>query len=202
MTTTAIGSSNSLTSDSLMNYCDSQLSSIDGEIDTTMESDNDATQVSQQLQGVIETLQQNSTGVNNNSNACEALETSLGNVVTQMQATDPNNPNLGPLTQTYNNMVWSGSGGFANNGPQFIDPTGHPPVQSGPQGDGTLSTDEMNSYISTLQGASSSLDSGSEMSLVEIQSLMSQRETAIQLTTNLVQSLGDQTNSIVSNIGH
>jgi len=199
--TTAIGSSNSLTSDSLMSYCDSQLDSIDGEIDTTMESDNDATQVSQQLQGVIETFQQNSGGVNSSFNSCASLESALGNVVTQMQQTDPSNPNLGPLTQTYNNMVWSGTGGTpAYGGPQLMP--GFPPVQNGPQGDGTLSTDEMNSYISTLQGASSSLDSGSEMSLVEIQSLMSQRETAIQLTTNLVQSLGDQTNSIVSNIGH
>jgi hypothetical protein len=185
-----------------MSYCDSQLDSIDGEIDTTMESDNNATQVSQQLQGVIETFQQNSTGVNNDSSTCATLETALGSVVTQMQATDPNNPNLGPLTQTYNNMVWSGTGGSVGSGPQFIDPTGHPAVPNGPQGDGTLSTDEMSSYINTLQGASSSLDSGSEMNLVEIQSLMSQRETAIQLTTNLVQSLGDQTNSIVSNIGH
>jgi hypothetical protein len=201
MTTTAIGSSNSLTSDSLMNYCDSQLSSIDGEIDTTMESDNDATQVSQQLQGVIETFQQNSGGVNSSFNSCASLESALGNVVTQMQQTDPSNPNLGPLTQTYNNMVWSGTGGTpAYGGPQLMP--GFPPVQNGPQGDGTLSTDEMNSYISTLQGAAGSLDSGSEMNLVQIQSLMSQRETAIQLTTNLVQSLGDQTNSIVSNIGH
>jgi hypothetical protein len=200
--TTAIGSSNSLTSDSLMNYCDSQLSSIDGEIDTTMESDNDATQVSQQLQSVIETFQQNSTGVNYDQNTCTALETALGKVVSQMQATDPNNPNLGPLTQTYNNMVLSGTGGNAGDGPQFINSAGYPPVADGAPGDNNISSDEMSSYINTLQGASSSLDSGSEMNLVEIQSLMSQRETAIQLTTNLVQSLGNQTNSIVSNIGH
>jgi hypothetical protein len=31
---------------------------------------------------------------------------------------------------------------------------------------------------------------------------MSQRQTAIQLTTNVVQSLGDQLNKIVANIGH
>jgi hypothetical protein len=30
---------------------------------------------------------------------------------------------------------------------------------------------------------------------------MSQRQTAIQLTTNLVQSLGDQASSIAKNIG-
>jgi hypothetical protein len=31
---------------------------------------------------------------------------------------------------------------------------------------------------------------------------MSQRQTAIQLTTNIVQSLNDQANKIVANIGH
>ena len=38
--------------------------------------------------------------------------------------------------------------------------------------------------------------------MVQIQSLMSQRQTAVSLTTNLVQSLGDQENKIADNIGH
>jgi|HubBroStandDraft_2_1064218.scaffolds.fasta_scaffold06545_5 hypothetical protein len=199
--TNAIGSSSGLSSDSLMNYCSSQLDSIDNAIDTTMETDQNATQISQQLQGVIETFQQNSTGITSDTASCAKLETSLAAVITQMQNTDPDNPNLGPMIQTYNNMVWSGSGTTGSNAMQYIDPTDYPAQQVGPQGDGTLSSGEMSGYISTLQGASSSLDSGSEMNLVELQSLMSQRETAISLTTNLVQSLGDQANTIASNIG-
>jgi hypothetical protein len=224
--TSPIGSSNNLTSDGLMSYCQDQLDSIDGEINSTMEDDQNATQVSQQLQSVIEQFQQYSNGVSNDSQTCAKLETALGNVIQLMQNTDPTNSQLGPLIQTYNNMVWSGTGGgplpsgstsgsgssaavaeyaassSSSSTPQFIDPTDHAPDQNGPQGDNNLASGEMSSYLSTLQGASSALDSGSEMNLVTLQSLMSQRQTAISLTTNLIESLGDQTNSIASNIGH
>jgi hypothetical protein len=37
--------------------------------------------------------------------------------------------------------------------------------------------------------------------MIGLQSLMSERQTAIQLTTNLVQSLGTQMNAIASNVG-
>ena len=39
-------------------------------------------------------------------------------------------------------------------------------------------------------------------SMINLQSLMSQRQQAIQMCTNLVQSLGDQCNKIAENIGH
>ena len=52
------------------------------------------------------------------------------------------------------------------------------------------------------QGVSSSVNSSSELEMIQLQSFMSQRQTAIQLTTNLVQSLGDQLNKIADNIGH
>jgi hypothetical protein len=196
--TSPIGS-NTLSPDSLLNYCGSQLDSIDGEIDTTMESDQNASQISQSLQGLIETCQQNSNGVTKDAGTCTEIETGLGSIIKQLQSTDAGNPNLGPLIQAYNNMLESGTGPTATL--QYIDPTDHPPAQTTNGSDNTYGSDEMSSFISTLQGASSSLDSGSEMNLVQLQSLMSQRETAISLTTNLVQSLGDQANTIASNIG-
>jgi hypothetical protein len=198
--TNAIGSSSGLTPDALMNYCSSQLDSIDSAIDTTMESDQDATQVSQKLQGLIETFQQSSNGVTNDPGTCQALESGLGSIISSMQNTDPNNPNLGPMIQTYNDMVESGTGPSAST--PYIDEAQYAPKATANNNDNTYGADEMQGFISTLQGASSSLDSGSEMNLVQLQSLMSQRETAISLTTNLVQALGDQTNSIASNIGH
>jgi hypothetical protein len=197
--TSAIGSSNTLSPDSLMNYCSSQLDSIDGEIDTTMETDQNASQISQSLQGLIETCQQNSNGVNSDPQTCSNIESALQGIITTMQNTDPTNANLGPLIQTYNNMVESGTGATTSH--PYIDPTDHPAVATANGPDNTYGSDEMTSFINTLQGASSSLDSGSEMNLVQLQSLMSQRETAISLTTNLVQSLGDQANTIASNIG-
>lgn len=46
------------------------------------------------------------------------------------------------------------------------------------------------------------LNSGAELSMINLQSLMSQRQQAIQICTNLVQSLGDQCNKIAENVGH
>jgi hypothetical protein len=46
-----------------------------------------------------------------------------------------------------------------------------------------------------------SISSSAELSMINLQSLMSQRQEAIQLSTNLVQSLGDQCNKIADNVG-
>ena len=54
----------------------------------------------------------------------------------------------------------------------------------------------------TVGGLQKDLNAGAELNMINLQSLMSQRQTAIQLTTNLVQSLGDQMNKIAANIGH
>lgn len=60
----------------------------------------------------------------------------------------------------------------------------------------------MTELVSGLQGAINDLNSGAELQMIGLQSLMSQRQTAVQLTTNLVQALGDQANKIAQNIGH
>jgi len=46
------------------------------------------------------------------------------------------------------------------------------------------------------------LNSGTELSMINLQSLMSQRQSSVQMVTNMVQALGDQMNKITSNIGH
>ena len=112
------------------------------------------------------------------------------------------------MTKTYNDMVWSGDGGAQHTSspnpsdPDFIDEGLYPPNQLGPQGDKILQSQELQGYAQTLTDAAGNLNSNSELGMVQIQSLMSQRQTAVSLTTNLVQSLGDQENKIADNIGH
>jgi hypothetical protein len=60
----------------------------------------------------------------------------------------------------------------------------------------------MESLINATKSHASKLNSDAEIDMIHLQSLMSQRQTAIQLTTNIVQSLNDQANKIVANIGH
>jgi hypothetical protein len=62
--------------------------------------------------------------------------------------------------------------------------------------------EEMGSLINATKNHQSQLNSDAEIDMIRLQSLLSQRQTAIQLTTNIVQSLNDQANKIVANIGH
>jgi hypothetical protein len=67
---------------------------------------------------------------------------------------------------------------------------------------GDVSKEEMGSLINATKNHQSQLNSAAEIDMIHLQSLLSQRQTAIQLTTNIVQSLNDQANKIVANIGH
>lgn len=64
-----------------------------------------------------------------------------------------------------------------------------------------LNTDEVKGMITRVKDLQTEVNSGTELGMVTLQSLMSQRQMAIQLATQLVQSLGDMTNKIAANIG-
>jgi hypothetical protein len=53
-----------------------------------------------------------------------------------------------------------------------------------------------------FEDMSANLGKDSELGMISLQSIMSQRQSAIQICTNLVQSFGDQMNKIAANIGH
>ena len=65
-----------------------------------------------------------------------------------------------------------------------------------------MSGEEIKVFTKRLDGMQQEVSAGAELNMVSLQSLMSQRQMAIQLATNLVQSLGEMTNKIAANIGH
>jgi hypothetical protein len=56
-------------------------------------------------------------------------------------------------------------------------------------------------WVEDLKGIQADINAGTELGMIQLQSIMSQRQTALQLTTNLVQALGDQMKQIAANIG-
>jgi hypothetical protein len=55
--------------------------------------------------------------------------------------------------------------------------------------------------VKDLQTVASDAGSSSQLNMINLQSLMSQQQTAIQITTNLVQQLGQQNQAIATNVG-
>jgi hypothetical protein len=208
-----LGSTADLSPDALMAYCQARLDSIDSQVKTTFTQQEQRNTEQGDLQQALATLQKYSAGFMDANNAnCLDMENALYGQIMQIKQTDPGNPQLGALEQTYNSLVATGSGGYdsPNNAIDpsqptkmpFIDSATYPPAPTDPPGDGKVGSDEMQGFINSVQGAISDLNSGAELQMIQLQSLMSQRETAVQLTTNLVQSLGDQLNKIADNIGY
>jgi hypothetical protein len=69
------------------------------------------------------------------------------------------------------------------------------------KGDTTAATKAAEDAVKKLEGIGSDLDSDAQMNMVQLQSVMSQRQAALQLCTNLIQSLGASSRAIAANVG-
>jgi len=197
-----------LSPDALMAYCQSRLDSIDSQVKTSFDSQQRNASSIKQIDDAITTLRDFGGSDKPDPVACKQLETQLQGLIGSLKKSDPGCSALPDIETVYNSLVYSGDGGAAHTGstnladPDFIDKGLYPPVEGTTQGDNIVGAPEITGYVQTLTDAASSLSSDSELQMVHLQSLMSQRQTAISLTTNLVQSLGDQENKIADNIGH
>jgi hypothetical protein len=204
------GGAATLSPEALMAYCQSRLDSIDGQVQSTFKNQQARNGEASGLQQVIATLDTYSSGVSSGdaqgATKCAAMESSLYGLIQQIKASDPGCPELGKLEQTYNDLLYTGTGPQAATATtpalQYVDEGIYPPNQNGPKGDNVISATEVQGFVQSLQGCASDLNSGSELQMIQLQSLMSERQTAVELTTNLVQSLGDQSQKIAENIGH
>jgi hypothetical protein len=66
--------------------------------------------------------------------------------------------------------------------------------------DTKVSDDEAQKVIDTLTSVNSQLGSDNQMTMIHLQSAMSQREQAIQLTTNMLQTINDCESKVIANI--
>ncbi|HEY5146312.1 MAG TPA: hypothetical protein VII82_06080 [Polyangiaceae bacterium] len=164
-----------LTPDSLMAYCQSRLDSIGSQVQSSFDQQNKNASEISQIQDVANTFKSYSTANQSGANLAD-MQTRLGNLVNQIQGTDPNSAALPGLKDTLAQLNSSA-------------------------GDNLVVTTEIEGFAQNITDSANDLNSGSELQMVQLQSLMSQRQTAISLTTNLVQSLGDQENKIADNIG-
>ena len=110
----------------------------------------------------------------------------------------------GPYTTTdpSGHTVQHGYYNGTTTGPGMPPTGGSPPSGVRADQDSTFGSDELKGFSDTLTGINNNLNNSAELGMISIQSLMSQRSTAIQLATNIMQSLDDGTSKIADNIGH
>jgi hypothetical protein len=205
-----------LTPEALMEYCETRLGGIDSQIQAAIAQQHSVNGEQSQIQGLLTDLSNDSAaatnGVMNNPAECQNLAQEFENVITSIQARDPNSPALAQLEKIHDAIMATGTGpytdssgvfhGYYSGGDPSALPTGTvPPSNVRADTDGTIGTDEFTNFTNALTDVNSSLSSGAEIQMINIQSLMSQRTTAIQLTTNILQAYDDGLSKITDNIG-
>jgi hypothetical protein len=201
----AAGDVSSMTPDALMAYCSSRLDSLDGAMREVFAQQQLGNQEQSLIGGVIPLLQgYEQNGISNDPTKCTEVESQVEALYYKIQKMDPNSPALKQLATVHDELMASGTGPYTDSSGShgFLGPGPHGYATGHTEHDSTIDADEMQGYVNQLQSATSSLNSSSELGMINLQSLMSQRQTAIQLTTNLVQTLGDTDQKVVGNIGH
>jgi hypothetical protein len=170
----------SFTPEALMAYCQARLSSIDTQVQASFDQQNTNASEIAVIQDAANKFKENSSAAVTDPKVYQAmldqLNTSIADI-TPADTSTPPSPALQKLETTRDAMVASWNA------------------------DQNLAASEVDTYGQDLTDAANDLNSSSELQMVQLQSLMSQRQTAISLTTNLVQSLGDEQNKIADNIG-
>jgi hypothetical protein len=169
-----------LSPDSLMAYCQSRLNSLDD-----------------QMSGIFNTQTQNAQETKDVNAIAAALDDlpgpSSGSSNIPVGSTDQAN-----ITSAYNVAIADAS---QTNKPLAAQLENDLAAFNTDAKGGSMNPDTITQLSQNCKNYAGTLNSDSELTMINLQSLMSQRQTAVQLTTNLVQSLGEQTSDIAKNVG-
>ena len=189
-----------LTPDALMAYCETRLRGLDDQMQSAFaeqQKSNSIQKLIGDIQGdagvavpdhTLDLSMKGNTGWPNNPGDVAIVKGAYDAINAKLKTMDPSDPEFAALQKIRDNLgSEDGNGNFTPN----------------PSLGKSMTTDGWNTMVTgALSSAAKDLSSSAELSMINLQSLMSQRQEAIQLATNLVQSLGDQANKIAENVGH
>jgi hypothetical protein len=206
-----------LTPDALFSYCSARINGIDAQVKEAFAQQQQNNDTQAAIGDLMASLNQAITGGTDGSN--NYVQATIGwywNAINK--AGGPNTPEGQKLFQAMrgfceqvdsshrlrdvasdpNSADFKGmmAGAFGND-KQFIEE--HLQGHFGNK-DGVVDKDTIDATVKALQNDSDELGKGGELMMIKLQSLMSQRQLAVQITTNLIQTLHDASKSIVQNI--
>jgi hypothetical protein len=206
-----------LSSEAMLEYIAAKLNDTDGEIKNLLNHQKVVEAEQSKLQDLMQEINSlqskidkdnNGNGVMSDPALCEKLETDIENAINYIQSIDPGCPKLGELMALHDRVMATGTGpkdghGYYNG--NSAGPGETPNGTTAPPGvredkDGQFGADELKDFADTLQGINSDLGSGAQIEMIQIQSKVSDRSTAIQLATNIMQTIHDAEMKTVGNI--
>jgi hypothetical protein len=165
---------NSLTGESLLLYCQSQLTSLDGTIKGYFDEQKLNLARKKSLSDLQNTLKKyvnhlDQAGVDDIGNAFNKAISNL----------PPGDPVRGALMDKMQEFYTHGG-----NGQQIY-----------------FTTEQLTAFAGDIGSMLDNVNGNAELNMIQLQQVMGQRQTAVQLTTSMLAKLDDGTKSIVTNIG-
>ena len=179
-----------LSPEALLVYCQTQLTQTDTQIQSLMATQTGSNHDQDTINTALGVLTKYAGGCmdsdgSKNRPSVQAMQDALQTAIDHLGG--PNTPAGGKLEDVLKGFQATG---IAADG-------------SDAQGDGfQISADEMTGFIGDVKSAQTDLGSGAELNMINLQSMVSQRQTFVQLTTNMMQSIDQGAKDIVGNIGH
>jgi hypothetical protein len=167
-----------LTPEGLMIYLQTRLGSLDDQINGIFEKQRKIEAIRKELSAIQRELDRLKTDPNNPGALLEApnFEEAIQNHINAIREIDPNlADSLEVELNKEGNALW---------------------VQ-----DGKYYSSEIETGKKTLDDTMKQLEASAQLEMIALQSMMSSRQTAVQLSTNLISALGETSRSIAANIG-
>jgi hypothetical protein len=200
----------SLTPDALMVYLSTRLTGLDDQINAIFNTQ----QAQEKVQSALRKMQAAIANLDDHSDPNTLLtmpdlqDNGTGAATTTTAGTppDPNAPNTPAVAGTSQNEkdVNSAIAELRQVDPALADTINNKLNEKGFVmwvQDGKYFSNEVTATNEYLKGLSKDVEADSQMNMIRLQSLMSSRQTAIQLATNLISALGESSKAIASNIG-
>lgn len=193
----------SLTIDALMLHCADQLNHIDSAIDDQMKRQNMAREQADVL-GRTKSLMAGEIGRDDSQRKTEIL-TGLKKAYDTLPPGDPNRAQIETAYREYSQSACFSDG--ANGGgcplseltPARITEYANRPSANG--GDNVVNADEMKKYSGYLDSVLTNISKGAELDMINLQSMVSKRQMAIQITTQLMSKMNESASTIAQQIG-
>lgn len=182
-----IAESEFLTPDALLAYCAMKLRGIDAQVHTAF------------------TAQKNRNGV---SSKLSELQKSMQQFVNIPETGPDRDARLASLQKDFAEAIRLAGGPESPAGKRIADIQANLELNAGVHGQtrwkndaGDVCPEELADYAKQLGSIQQDLNAEGELEMITLQSLMSQRQQAIQMCTNMVASLGQSANAVAQNIG-
>lgn len=190
-----------LTIDSLMSYCQSRIQWLDAQAQQVFQQQQKAIDDSTALNDLRAALDSLTGGIDTGGRAAHDIVRAYQAAINKVGADTPLGHKLTQERDAFIDKVSPGGQLRADmSQPDFWT------RDLAPNADNNmvtkLSPEDTKVFATSIKGIQDDLGHTSELNMVNLQSVMSQRQMAIQVVTNLVQSLGDMANKIAANIGH